>query len=353
MSNSTNISYLNSLLISNIRTTYLIDSLKMYLAIPISILGTALNAISIIILSTKSFRKINIFKIMKIYNIVSLVILFGSIFSFLLTPYILFELSISLIARIYSCYLRNWILILFFFYGNCLDILLSLERALNYTNGYQKIKKISPYIICFIVFILCIIIHLPSDFALAYTPDDQLYVKLRLCYSTDFAILPVTKMILIVNYILEGPINMILVIGSNLLAYISYKSFIKRKQQATYNNRSAELTESEKRKQDKIEKKNQKLLIMTIYLTIFSIITHLIQFGAQLLIFVFNSRISSILYGWTNFSYLFIAIFKHFFTIFFYYYFNQNFKYKLLSFICINRRNDLNSASRFNNNNIQ
>ena len=93
MSNSTNISYLNSLLISNIRTTYLIDSLKMYLAIPISILGTALNAISIIILSTKSFRKINIFKIMKIYNIVSLVILFGSIFSFLLTPYILFELE--------------------------------------------------------------------------------------------------------------------------------------------------------------------------------------------------------------------------------------------------------------------
>ena len=147
---------------------------------------------------------------------------------------------------------------------------------------------------------------------------------------------------------------MILVIGSNLLAYISYKSFIKRKQQTTNNNRSAEFTEREKRKQDKIEKKNQKLLIMTIYLTIFSVITHLIQFGAQLLIFVFNSRISSILYGWTNFSYLFIAIFKHFFTIFFYYYFNLNFKRMIsCNIMCIKRPNNLNSASRFNNNNIQ
>jgi len=62
-------------------------------------------------------------------------------------------------------------------------------------------------------------------------------------------------MILIVSYIIEGPIIMILVIGSNILAYISYKSFMKRKQESTNVNRSAELTESEKRREDKLKLK--------------------------------------------------------------------------------------------------
>ncbi len=59
---------------------------------------------------------------------------------------------------------------------------------------------------------------------------------------------------------------MILVIGSNILAYISYKSFMKRKQESTNVNRSAELTEREKRKQAKTEKMNQKLLICSLFL---------------------------------------------------------------------------------------
>jgi len=353
MFNLTNISYLNSVLLANMRTTYLLDALRLYLTTPIAIIGTILNTISIFILSTKSFRKIKIFKIMKVYNLASLIITFGLSFSFLVAPYIFFDLSTSIITRIYSCNLKNWIFLLFFFYGNCLDILMNLERALSYSNGYQKIKQISPYLICSIVLIMCMIIHIPSDLALTFTPADQLYIKLRLCYSTEFATNSITKMILIVSYIIEGPIVMILVIGSNILAYISYKSFMKRKQESTNVNRSAELTEIEKRKQAKTEKMNKKLLMMTIYSTIFSIIIHLIQFGAQLIIFAFNSKISLLLFAWIYFIYSSIIIFKHFFTIFFYYFFNQNFKVKLLSLIGKKGRNNLNVPSRSNNNNIQ
>jgi len=229
-----------------------------------------------------------------------------------------------------------------FFYGNCLDILMNLERALNYSNGYQNLKKISPYLICFIVLIICIIINLPSNLALTYTPDDQLYIKLTLCYTTTFATMPVTKVILIVSYIIEGPIVMILVIGSNILAYISYKSYMKRKQESMNNNRSAELTEIEKRKQAKTEKMNKKLLMMTIYLTIFSIISHLIQFGSQLISSVFNSQINSILFGWSRLIFLFIAIFKHFFTIILTKALRINFYIKKNPNIC-------NTASRSNN----
>ncbi len=122
---------------------------------------------------------------------------------------------------IYICNLTNWFYLLFFFFGNCLDILLNLERALEYSNGYAKIKQISPYFICFIILVLCIIIHIPSDLAASHTPDDQLYVKLRLCYATTFATNSITKLILIVSYIIEGPFVMVLAVGSNILITFS------------------------------------------------------------------------------------------------------------------------------------
>ena len=46
MSKPTNISYLNSLLLANIRATYLTDSLKLYFIVPMAIIGTCLNFIT-------------------------------------------------------------------------------------------------------------------------------------------------------------------------------------------------------------------------------------------------------------------------------------------------------------------
>jgi hypothetical protein len=223
---------------------------------------------------------------------------------------------------------------------------MNLERVLNYSAGYQRIKQISPYWICFIVFIICIIIHMPSNLAQTYTPDDQLYIKLRHCYLTSFAIQPVTKIILLVSFIIEGPVVMILAIGSNLLAYASYKAFMKRKsmttsvafnvnrQQLAITTRAVELTNIEQRKQAKKEKMNQRLLKMTIYLTIFSIISHLIQFAAQSIIFLFSSYVSVTIFLWAQFAYIFIIVLKHFSTIFFFYYFNINFKTALKQYFC-------------------
>ena len=90
---------------------------------------------------------------------------------------------------------------------------------------------------------------------------------------------------------------------------------------------------------------NLKLLVMTIYLTIFSIISHIIQFGAQLIIFVFPSYFCLTVYVWSQYIYIFIIVLKHFCTIFFYYNFNLKFKRRLLSFFCkkieINRSRDI------------
>ena len=96
------------------------------------------------------------------------------------------------------------------------------------------------------------------------------------------------------------------------------------------NNRQIDqLTDSEQKKVVKKEKMNQKLLKMTIFLTIFSMITHIIQFGAQIILILFSNTNNKSLYAWTFFIFSFVVIFKHFFTIFFYYLFNYKFEVNL------------------------
>ncbi len=127
---------------------------------------------------------------------------------------------------------------------------------------------------------------------------------------------------------------------------------MKRKQELTINNRErgVELNKRETRKQAKIEKMNKNLLIMTFYLTFFSIISHIIQFVAQLIIFVFPAVIGLTVYVWSQYIYIFMIVLKHFCTIFFYYNFNSIFKRSLLSIIC--KKIEINRSSNMPTNNI-
>jgi len=156
-----------------------------------------------------------------------------------------------------------------------------------------------------------------------------MYTKLRLCYATSFATQPITRLILLISIIIEGPVVMMLVIGSNILTFVSYKSFLLRKQttfELTRFNNDHQLTDIQQRKIIKNEKMNQKLFKMTFYLTIFSIITHMIQFGTQLLLILFSTN-NKLVYAWIFFIFSFIIIFKNFCSIFFFYHFNIKFKF--------------------------
>ncbi len=279
MNISINISYLNSLLLANIRSTFLIDSLSLYLIVPIGIISTFLNIITILILLNKKFNNINIFKLMKVYSLTSCFISFTMIFSGLLfTPHILFDLSISKFARIYTCNIVSWIIVSLFSYGNCLDILMNKERALSFSNKYHKIKQISPYLICFIILILSLIIFIPNLMSLKWVQTDQIYTLKRITTSTDFALSKLGKILLIISYTLEGPVVFILLIATNILAVNSYRKFNQRKELIDQTNNIEMLAEGELRKKSKIEKTDRKLLMMTSYLSLISILTDLLQF---------------------------------------------------------------------------
>lgn len=320
--------YLKNLILSNINTSWLADLLYLCLILPLAIFGTIFNLTSLIIFSRKSFSEITLFKYLKCYAFISFLISFTQIFYFYFSPNILFDLALSYPGRVYRCYVANTVIEFLFFYGNVLDIFINIERALNFTNKYASFKSISSYVVCLGALLVCVLVNLPNDMAAEITPTEMLHTKPVICQVSSYVMNWYGKMLLIVSYVIQGPVVFILVMLTNYLSFKSYQKFMIRKTHTVHSSLPPQMrpvTAAEKKRKEKLEKTDMKLLFMTFYLAIFSILIHFIQFSSQILMVFFSSTNRTIV-GWSVFLYSFITAFKHFSCIFFYYYFNRNFR---------------------------
>jgi hypothetical protein len=126
------------------------------------------------------------------------------------------------------------------------------------------------------------------------------------------------KILLIISYTLEGPVVFILLIATNILAINSYRKFNQRKELIDQTNNIEMLAEGELRKKSKIEKTDRKLLMMTSYLSLISILTNLLQFTAQFFYFIMTT-LNPKTVGWLIFASIFSQAFKQFYSIIIYY----------------------------------
>lgn len=319
-------------LLSSSQVTLYTDKLILYFIVLMAMLGTLFNAVSFGIYCQKSFSGIALFKYMRVYTLASLFVSSCLMFSFYLASYSLYQVAITYSARIFSCkVLQSYVMALFFFYENVLDILKNIERAAVFSFGFTRFKKISPYVISFVLFIVCGVIHAPNYFLFDITQDDELPKVLRDCKPTQFIQKPVGKLLLIICYALEGPAVMILVLITNVIAMISFQRFMKRKAdllaQTAHTSRRNEIENNT----EKSEKIDTDLIKMTFYLSLFSVVTLLVQFTSQLIMIVF--QMSTELSAWFLFMYLFVTTFKNFSNIFYFYKYNSQFRSSFLKLV--------------------
>jgi hypothetical protein len=229
-----------------------------------------------------------------------------------------FELTLSISGRIFDTIGINGVIFFLFFLSSLIEIMINIERALYFSEGYEKIKKVSPYLICFFILILSLVIFTPNFLSLKLVPEDQIYILNKTGMPSDFASSNLGKIILLLCYILEGPIIFFLLIVTNIIAIISYKKFNQRNELIERANNVEMMTEGEIRKKNKIEKMDRKLLIMTSYLSLISILAELIKFTGLLFYFIV-SNLSPKTIGWLAFSSLFSISLKQFTSIIVYY----------------------------------
>lgn len=242
MENSTNHSNktinLESLFLSKVYTTWLIDLLNLALIVPLGVVGTFLNCFGFILFQKSCFQKIGLFKYMKVCCLVSLAVTICLSLSFYLSPHLLYDLALSYAGRVFKCYVLNYVVVFLFFYQNVLEVLINLERVAYFGKRFECFKKVSPYGWCLICLIVCAVINGPNFFSAKLVPTEELYVLCRLCVTSDFSSTNLGKISLLTVYIVEGPVVLTLVISSNLLAFSSYRLFLKRKATLIPNNSS-------------------------------------------------------------------------------------------------------------------
>ena len=304
--------------LSNVRSSWLQEILTLYMIVPMGAIGTILNLISLSIFLKKSIRKIAFFKYLIILSLVNSIIASNQIFYFYFMPNLFYNLTISINGRIFATVGINDIIVYFFFLGNLIEIMINIERALYFSEGYQRIKKISPYLLSFFILVLSLIIFTPNFLSIKVVPEDLVYILYRVTMPTDFALSKIGKLVLIVCYILEGPVVFILLIVTNIIALISYKRFNKRKELIERANNIEMMSEGEIKKKNKIEKMDRKLMIITSYLNFISILAELIQFTGQFFFFIVPTLNPKTM-GWLIFASILSIALKQFTSIIIYY----------------------------------
>ena len=307
-----------ALYLSNAETIWLQEVLYLCIIVPMGVIGALLNLLSLTIFLRKSLRNIAFFKYMIINSIINIILAFTFIFFFYYCPHVIFDIALSINARIFVTFVVNGIISFFNFFRTLIEIMINIERALYFSEKYQNFKKISPYMISFFIFILSLLIFIPNFLSVKMVPTDKIYTIFRISIPTDFALSKIGKLVLIICFVLELPVVFILLVTTNIFAFISYKNFIKRKELLNRTNNIEMMTERKLQKKREIEKMDRKMLIVTSYLSIVSIVSIIVQFITGLSFYIITS-LSPVTVGWLIFASIFSEAFKQFYSIIIYY----------------------------------
>ena len=305
------------------------DKLGLYLTVPMAILGSVFNFISFGIFCKKKFNKISLFKFMQMYTLASAIGSLCLTFYFYMSVYTFPELILNFGTRIYNCKVNLFILNMYV-YENVLDCFINIERAVSFSTGFKRYKKISPYTIGSIIFFVCLLICGPVYFVYNIISDTELHDRqkntqlqnryLNLCELSEFTLSGLGQILLAINFLLTGPVVFVMDAVTNFFAFISYRRFMQRKKEALRQPQHNVKSKNQMKK----DAENRKLLIMTCLLSIYSCMNHLVQFASEMVTFIVLPPPKIVAwYIWIGF---FTLSLKKVVNIFFFISFNKRFR---------------------------
>lgn len=333
--------------------SWTIDALYAYLQAPFSLIGLIVNIICTIVMARIKIQQTKLYDYLTIYSFNSGLMSFLGIFSFTgFSPRLDMTIFTSIIGRIDKCFIITFICLVFYFFGNLLDILIALDRLSIFIKEFKILSKFKPYALCSWLLAFSFVINLPNLFTYYIRNDDEFFKDLydmnntnvfNYCGRTEFAKTLTSAIISIIQVLIRDIITLILEIITGGLAIYYYKKFeekfkiireypevkakidiIKQTNVNLNNNIQARSPNMNNKK----SLKGKQLLLMTIILSITSSLTHL----AALLVSV-NASSASVLLNYLILSTNLFLNLKYFLNFFVFYFFNLNFKNKFDSIL--------------------
>jgi hypothetical protein len=143
-------------------TTYL-DSMWLYVNVPVNAIGVIFNLLALLVLLDKEFA-IPLYDYLRVYCANSFVLNLFTLFMFAANTPRIFAFSNTGDAERFFLYALVTTNNVVYFYGTALDILITFDRIGTFKPKAIKWLKLSPYKTCLIIFVVCLVIDFPYLF---------------------------------------------------------------------------------------------------------------------------------------------------------------------------------------------
>jgi hypothetical protein len=335
----------------NLGSTWTLDSLYLFLIGPLGLTGFILNLISFnqfnkIKMSGNGSnlmirqRKKSFQNYLRMYTFYCFIICF--IFSFCAifrTPRY-FNLTQNVWASVYNCKIISWLAVNIFFVINILDCVLLVERVSLLTKRFDKFARLDSFKINICIFFGCNLLNLPGYFLYdvksnedfqkaAENIHDTINFKY---YSTNPFFLSLSgRIIIIVLVFIKDILSLVVEILLSIVLIILFKNYLTNKKTlitSSKNKFSNQDQDQQEQQSDslmvqlnnklpnKLDKLNLKLIKMTIFISICSIMSHLVLVLCYVIYLIDDT---SFLARYASFTGILFVLFKYISNFFFFY----------------------------------
>ena len=309
-----------------IGSTWLTDSINLFLTFPIGLIGLVLNIFSFFVLAKIKIKCTKLYDYLKIYSLNSAFICIISSSTFMSYSPRFFPYYLEYFAMLGRCKITAFLLATPYLFGNILDIIIGLERMSIFNVKIKKIEKfIKPIHVTLVSLTISSLINLPLVFTHYIRSKEEIIMganynlnNFALCGQTEFLKNYMTAFLLPI--IFRDIITLILEIFASLATIYYYKRYDFKGRQVIRNSNVMPQIQSTRR-----EETGNRLFLMTIWMSIISIISHFITFITYISPLIPNLYLSYTYFVLASLATLSICL-KHFSNFFLFYLFNLNFR---------------------------
>jgi hypothetical protein len=311
-----------------IGSTWLLDSIYMFIITPIGFIGGLLNLFGLFILSKIKTKRTKLYQYLKFYSINGSLACFACAFVYLSYSPKYYPYYYSYISRVYRAYIHTAVSTTLYFISDLVDVVVALERLSIFVPKYETLTKFKPYLVCIILSLACVGINLPTIFSYYAKNDEELLIDIKynltiFAYNgrTEFFYSKIGFVITFIQIIIRDILTLIIEIVVSSIGFAYYRKFNAAKIEQYF---VSHLIISSQRKQVLLKKyhRDRQLLFMNLIQNSISIFTHFfigVSYGMS------SRGVSAEVFIWICVAY-FCICFKHFSNFFTLYFFNLNFK---------------------------
>ena len=303
-------------------STWLLDSVYLFIISPLGFVGFVLNILFLFFLLPRmqQLNKLRLYKYLMCYSINSSVICFLLTFIFIHFSPRYFEFTFTTyVSKFYRCHLLAYVILGLCLFGYLLDIVILIDRLSLFLNHkISRLNQSKPFTKCFVILIICLLINTPLLFSMKINNQPNESSPSNFCTPTKFANSKEGFIVSIILIFIRDILALIFEIFMTGLSIYYYKNFSSKSLHSFYFINTNNSISFAFRKVKSRKSNGRRLLLMSIYLSILSIISHLIV-SVVFFIPVEESTLFQVMCFILGMS----IIIKHVLNVFIFYYFKN------------------------------